>query len=236
MSLLTICQEAAKTAGFNAPSSIIGNSDMTAVRLLAAAQREGKVLSRMPWKVLIKEHTFSTADGTAAYDLPADFRFFINETMWNRTEKDRVLGPESPQEWQYSKSGLVTTKVFDTFRIKADTNEKKLFLDPTPSDIETIAFEYIGDGWCQSSGGAAQTEWQDDTDTGVLDEFLLELGTTWRFMKMYNLPYVEEKMEYEREMMKAFGRDGGKRDLNLARGNRFDPLTTGNLPDSGYGT
>ena len=79
MTLLPMCQQAAKETGFDAPSTIISNTDQTAIKLLAAAQTEGKTLAlgtipssrpgapkggRHDWQVLIKEHTFNTVVST----------------------------------------------------------------------------------------------------------------------------------------------------------------------------
>jgi hypothetical protein len=44
-------------------------------------------------------------------------------------------------------------------------------------------FEYQSTYFCQSSAGADQSAWAADTDVGVLDENLMELGVIWRFKK-----------------------------------------------------
>ena len=42
MTLLSICQDAAKEIGVPSPSTVIGSTDTTNIQLLAAANREGK--------------------------------------------------------------------------------------------------------------------------------------------------------------------------------------------------
>ena len=71
MSLLTICQNAAEEIGLNKPSTIIGNTNATAVRLLRHATRTGAVMAKKNWHELIKTVTFSTADGEPQQALPA---------------------------------------------------------------------------------------------------------------------------------------------------------------------
>ncbi len=64
MSLLTICQLALADLGLPQPTSIIGNSDETAQRALAAAQLAGKSLYKRPrggWVNSIRELDFVTA-------------------------------------------------------------------------------------------------------------------------------------------------------------------------------
>jgi hypothetical protein len=64
MTLLSICQDAANDLALSAPTAIVGNSDETAVRLLAAAQFAGEALARKPqggWVAMIREYDFVTA-------------------------------------------------------------------------------------------------------------------------------------------------------------------------------
>lgn len=63
MTLLSICQDIANDIGLPVPTSIIGNTDETASRLLACAQRAGRWLAKKPqggWVDSIREYTFTT--------------------------------------------------------------------------------------------------------------------------------------------------------------------------------
>ena len=64
MTLLSICTQVANDLALAPPTSIVGNSDETATRLLAQAQAEGEALARKPengWVCMILEHDFTTA-------------------------------------------------------------------------------------------------------------------------------------------------------------------------------
>lgn len=64
MTLLSICSEAASDLAINVPTSIVGNTDETATRLLAAAQLAGQSLARKPqggWVSMMREFDFVTA-------------------------------------------------------------------------------------------------------------------------------------------------------------------------------
>jgi hypothetical protein len=64
MSLLSICTEVANDLALAAPTAIVGNTDETAIRLLAAAQLAGESLARKPengWVAMIAEYDFVTA-------------------------------------------------------------------------------------------------------------------------------------------------------------------------------
>ena len=63
MTLLSICQAVCNISPVAAPDSIVGNSDQTAVLLLALANVAGQQLARRPqggWVNSIREYNFTT--------------------------------------------------------------------------------------------------------------------------------------------------------------------------------
>lgn len=219
MSLLSICQQVAREGAIYVPASIVNNTDDTAIRLLALAQAEGKSLARRcSWAVLQKEHTFATVNGTASYSLPSDFRSMLDATAWNRDQYLEIRGGLSPQEWQQWKSDTtVSSTVRSRFRLKPDSNTLKLFLDPTPTTAEDLVFEYVSDSWCQSSGGTGQSAWAADTDTGVIDEWLMERGIVWRLERALGHDWIPLKADYETEVVRAMSRDSRPPVLDMGR-------------------
>lgn len=240
MTLLSMCQQAAREAGFDAPATIIGNTNTTAVKLLAAAQTEGRVLSlgtmpnrnggaktgRHDWQAITKEYTFNTVISTEAYTLPTDFRRLVDDSCWDRTN-DQPLNLVSPQQWQFLKGSVTaTTSLRKNFRFRQNT----IIIYPTDI-VAAIYFEYVSTQWCRATGaGAYKTAWAVDTDVGVLDEDLMTLGIKWRFMSMLGIPYYEEKQEYEDEVLRAMGDDKGKKKISM-----FAPVYQTNIPETGYG-
>lgn len=208
MSLLTLCQAAARQLNVAVPSSIVGNTaNETAMLLLRLASEEGfSLMRRYPWQVLTAEKTFTTVaadEQTSA--IPDDYDRMIPETMFNRGTRRRVAGPLSPEEWQQTKATLVTY-VNPTFRIRGDA----LLMSPNPPAGETVAYEYVSKHFCKSSGGTTQADWLDDGDLGRLDEGLMALGLVWRFRQVKGLSYAEDLNLYERRVSDAEMRDGVK--------------------------
>lgn len=242
MSLLSVCQEAARAIGFEPPNSIVGNSDATARRLLALAQLTGKSLAKdiSQWPILERENTFATVNGQAEYDLPSDFDYLIRDTVWNRSEYDVVRGPLTSQEWQEYKSGIIGSGVVkQRYRVKraASGMTNKFVLDPTPSAAENMVFEYVSKNWVRDSGSTTSYDsYQNDTDVALLDEYLIQLGVMWRFKQEKGLDYAIQLREYENMVEKAGARNGKAPTLYLGR--RFNPRLLGpwNVPDSGYGS
>lgn len=243
MSLLTICQNIANSIPVSKPTQIVGNNDQTAVLLLSAAQKAGKSISKKRnsnggWLILQKEHTFSTVASQADYTLPSDYERLIQDTLWDRTNFWEMRGPLTPSEWQMYKSSVLGQSVSlrQRFRIRNSTNTKVFSIDPTPAAVYSMVFEYVSDQWCQSSGGTDQSAWAADTDTGILDEYLIELDALWRVLKRMGMSYAEEYNEAEREISKALAADGGSGRISLNSNTGTHLIDAGNVPDTGFGT
>jgi hypothetical protein len=204
MSLLTIVQNASARLGLTRPSTVTTSSDPLAVTLLGLAQEEGKTLARRhSWQVMQSEYTFSTVASTASYALPTGFDRILVDTVFNRTSRRRMMGDLTPAQWQETQASLVTM-VNPAFRIRGNL----FYISPTPSAVETVAYEYISKNWCQSAGGTGQEAWNLDTDTGILDEELMTLGIVWRFRAAKGLDYAESMNSYELQVANAILRDG----------------------------
>jgi hypothetical protein len=106
-----------------------------------------------------------------------------------------------PNFWQQLKSGLATVSINDQFRIRGA--DRQFLITPTPSDTEEMSFEYVSKNYCEDAGGTGQSVWSADTDVGVLDEELFELGIIWRLLNRMGMAYAEEKSEYQRVMATA---------------------------------
>jgi len=93
-----------------------------------------------------------------------------------------------------------------------------------------------------SDGGVTWTYYSDcydkiiaDTDTPLLDEDLLAMGTIWRFMRQNGLPnYQDIRMEYEMERDKRASAYRSARVLNMSK--RGVSALINNFPDTIQGT
>lgn len=234
MNLLSICQDIAQEIGIDTPSSIVNNGEATAQRLLAAAQREGKSLFRRDWTALHMEYEFSTVASQDEYEFPAGFSRLLTDSVWDRTNYRKIRGGLSAQEWQHRKSAITAQNdIHRAYRIKAAAAGARVFvIDPVPSTVDALVFEYASNHWCESEAGVGQSEWLADTDVPRLDETLMGLGVRWRILQRLGLSYLDERDEYDRMVDIDLARDTGPQTLNMGRKRtRFFV----NLPDTGYG-
>lgn len=239
LTLLQMVTQAAAEVGQTAPSFIIGNTDTTAIQMLALAQREGNECGKKAgtwggWPQLRQEYTFSTAVGVPSYSFPADYQWLIPQTGWDRTFKWQLLGPLEAQEWQVLKSGITVAGPRSRWRIIG----QKVFIDPTPTAIDALVFEYYSSNWCQSAASVTQSRWAADTDTYLLTDDLMVMGLKWRFLRSKGLDYGEERSAYDMAVDTELARAGGMRSLPL-NATGLDGLRLINqsqVPDTGFGT
>ena len=171
------------------------------------------------------------AFGQESYSLPADFSYIINDTIWDRGYRWRIVGPATPQEWQILKSGLNPTGPRRRYRMMA----KKIYFDPIPYDSNQLVFEYYSNAFCQSQLGVAQTTWLTDLDTPILQDELFVLGIKWRWRQAQGLDYSQEYASYKEncEMLMANATSG--RSLPLSGAFQDGLLNYNNIPDTGFG-
>lgn len=243
MTLLSIVECASDIIGVPRPSAVITSTDQTVRTMLALLNREGQNLAKLRntwgggWTILEKEHTFTVTDADEDYAFPSDFGELIFDTAWNRTTFFELRGSLSPQEWQISRSGLVASPALRLrYRIKrASGSTREFFLDPIPTATgDTVVYEYLSNAWVSNAAGDTfSTKFAADTDVGLLDENLLEMGLIWRFKAAKGLAFAADLAEYEIERDKLIGNDPGATKLFVAR-RRFR-LPPGNTPETGFG-
>ena len=211
------------------PSTIIGNSDNTAAMLLALVNKAGKQRAKYPWQALQKEYTFNLVNGQAAYSFPSDLGYFENETFWDRTQFWNLRGSLSPQEWQIYKSGIQSSTPRQRFRIKGG----QIYIDPTPTTTDSVVIEYVSKNWV-TDGSSFFNGFTTDTQTSLIDEDLLELDLTWRFLERKGLAYAEARDEADHFAEKLLARDAPKKSINMAgdAAATWPPLPT--VPITGY--
>lgn len=231
---LSIIQDAiARTGMYAAPSAAVGASDQGAALSVNLLNQTGKDLARRhTWQALLKEKTITTtATAEQSGAIPADFDRFVPNSFFNRTQNRPVVGPLTPEKWQWlqaqSASGIV-----HGFRLRGDA----MLIYPTPPTSETWAYEYVSKYWCGGADDTAPTQAAilADDDIFFLDDELLTLGLVWRLLKSKGLDYAEAFRDFEMLLNDRTGNDGGSTviDLGPAWGapTVFDPL----VPDGSW--
>jgi hypothetical protein len=180
----------------------------------------------------------ATASGTTdllwsqvEYDLPSDWKKQIPQTEWDRVNRWPLMGPQSPQDWQSFKSGIVYNGPRERFRIYQNT----IAVNPPPPNGLVFAFEYISSGWVTSAAGVAQTQYLADTDTAVFEDSLLVTGlkVQWKAAKGLDATWDLAEFRQLLDANKSQNKSAPRLSLSPTFGTVL--LTENNLPDSNYG-
>src|SRR5580765_8303352 len=121
---LALAQDAAVEMGLTPPQTIYGGSELIPLQLGALLNLTGQMLvKRKVWRHLFRETVITAVSGQGTYSLPADFARPISQTEWDRVNRWPMIGPESSQQWQWLKSGILSTGPRERFRIVGNNLE-----------------------------------------------------------------------------------------------------------------
>lgn len=214
LTALQLVQAAAGRMAITRPNALFSSTDQQVIQLRNLLNEEGVELTRDPsmaWTALMKEYSFpSSATEVQVGAVPADFAWYLNDTLWNRTQMVKASGPSSPEEWQTMKAIAIVSLPAVVFRFRAGD----LLFYPLQPAGQTCAYEYSTQYWVTGSKAYMDA----DTDTSVLDDETIILGIIWRFLRAKGLDYAEAFRTYELAKQKIIGRDGGKRKVYLGGG------------------
>lgn len=164
------------------------------------------------------------------YAMPSDYDCQIDNTHWDKSKHWQMLGPETPQQWEWLISGYISTGPRVRYRIFGD----KFQIWPALGSAEVLGFEYMSKGWAADSGGTVKNSFTADTDTCIFNDRLMVLGLKNKYfqVKGFGDVYLHD---YEGELSEAKANDAGSATLAMAPMPGNVLITWGNLPDSGYG-
>lgn len=173
------------------------------------------------------------------FNIPNDFKWFLNRTMWDRTNHWELIGPVSPQVDEWQRSGIVSVGPRKRWRQVGIPNQCWRIWPPPTATTDypaTLVFEYVSDYWAQSVSGTAQPYFQADTDTSIVDGQAIVLSVKWRLWQAKGFDWGAYQAEYNDYVSRLAAKDGGSPDLTLGRRRLRDDylITPYNVPDGGW--
>jgi hypothetical protein len=175
--------------------------------------------------------TVSLVFGQVNYPLPSDWSKQIPQTEWDRSNRWPLLGPNSPQDWQSFKSGIVYAGPRLRFRIQGNT----IAINPPPSANLNLAFEYISKSWVLAADGVTyKNKFTADTDTFVFDDSLMTIGLKLRWLQTKGFEYDYAQREFDNLLNLCMGQDKSAPKLSLAPETGSVLLTNRNIKDGNW--
>ena len=166
------------------------------------------------------------------YDLPPDFETITDNTHWDKTKHWQMLGPEDAQQWQWLKSGYISTGPRIRWRILGGQFQ----IWPPYNTQEYLGFEYRSKGWARSSTGTVKNSFTADTDTTVFDDTVLVLATKLKYFQVKSFDTTALMQDYMRYLNVAKANDKGSATLSFAPYPSKVLIGYANIPDTGYGS
>ena len=176
--------------------------------------------------------TQSVVCAQTAYDLPADFETITNRTQWDKSKHWEMLGPEDAQQWQWLKSGYISTGPRVRWRIL----DNQFQIWPVMNTNEYLGWEYRSKGWARSAAGAIKNSFTVDTDTTVYDDRIMVLYTKLKYFQIKNFDTTSLSQDYQRYLSVAKANDKGAPNLSFAPYPSKVLIGYANIPDTGYGS
>ena len=217
------------TAGLDSTYSIVGTSipqdtyvnnvidanSLTSTQLASATSIGGSV-------------TFSKT----IYPLPPDYETITDNTHWDKTKHWQMLGPVDAQQWQWLKSGYISTGPRVRWRILGNTFQ----IWPPYNTQEYLGFEYRSKGWVRNAAGDVLNSFQNDSDTSVLDSTIIALLTKLKYFQIKSFDTTSLQQDYVRYLNVAKANDKGSATLSFAPSPSAVLIGWANIPDTGYGS
>jgi hypothetical protein len=177
--------------------------------------------------------------GQDTYAMPSGFDYLNNQTMWDRTNRWNLQGPDSPQTDQWRRSGIVATGPRRNFRqIGPYANTFRIW--PAPIEIVTplqLVFEYLSINAVAVEGSPTEFAqyFTADTDTCLLDDNALIMGIKWMFWEIKGFgSYAALQNRWVDYVDRLAARDGAAPTLRLNKRKSPILISPANIQDGNY--
>ena len=191
-------------------------------------------------QVTLSQAATATATGVALtfsktkYSLPSDWDRQINRTHFDKSKRWEMLGPETPQQWQWLKSAYISTGPRIRYRIMGNYFQ----IWPLLGTNEYLGFEYVSKYWILGATDTVPTKssFTVDTDTCIFPDRLIVSGLKLMYFQIKGFDTTAFQRDYDEQMNLAKLNDQGAATLSFSP--RVSSVLIGweNIPDSGYGS
>ena len=217
------------TAGLDTTYQVVGNGISNAC-YITSVDSSSQVTVNLP-----STGTYTGATITfekVKYDLPSDYESTVPRTHWDKSKHWEMLGPESPQQWEWLLSGFISTGP----RIRWRLLGKYFQIWPGVSTNELLGYEYRSKGWAESDTGVVKNSFTADTDTCIYPDRLMVLATKLKYFEAKGFDTTAMYRNYIEEFEIVRAQDMSAANLSFAPRPGTVLIGYDNIPDTGYGT
>lgn len=165
------------------------------------------------------------------YSFPADYDRKIDRTDWDKSRHWALQGPNTSQQWQWLKSGYISTGPRVQYRVMGGYFQTW----PPVATADTLGFEYVSRNWARSSAAAAKSSVTADNDTCIFPDRLMTVGLKLKYFEAKGFDTTALYRDYLTQLDIAKANDAGSTTLSMSPRSSSVLIGLDNVPDSGYG-
>ena len=218
----------ASTAGLDTTYQVQGNGIPNATYITSVGATTVNINYQPTATVVNGEVIFQKVK----YDLPVDYYSTVNRTHWDKSKRWEMLGPESPQQWEWLLSGYISTGPRIRWRLLGQYFQ----IWPGMNAGELLGFEYRSKGWAYNASGIVQNSMTADNDTCIYPDRVIVLATKLKYFEAKGFDTTALYRDYLMELEAAIAQDTAAANLSFAPRPGTVLIGYDNIPDSGYGT
>lgn len=231
--ILKIVQQVAGELNLPQPQVVVSSEDQNVIKMLALARAIcDDLLAEHDWQCLQTRQQFTTTDGVNNYAFPTDIERYIDFTMFDSTSRWPLQGSLTPGQWEWLKTGFISSAPFTRFRIWQD----RMYLDPTPSSsAHTISIEYISNNYVlDGSTQLPKSDFTQDSDVCRFDHRVMVYGIKLKWLASINQDTTAALVDYNRALEFSKGSDVPSIRLSLTGCGNSRLLSTANYQDGSW--
>ena len=233
--ILQSVQDACTQLNLQKPTGVYDTLDQNAIFMGSAINLIGPMLQdSFAWQQFRFKFDCIGDNLRAAYDLPAGFSRFIDNTGWSNANRRPVIIINA-QNWAASKSwvsnGFFINPACRIF------NDQLVFFTP-PAVGETISFEYISRNWVIDADNITllKNRCSKNGDTPMHDDRLIMLGLKVKWLENKGMNTSGPQQDFNERFSELTARNQMAQVLSLNGGSGgFRYLNGANMPNTGYG-
>lgn len=165
------------------------------------------------------------------YAFPSDYDRKIDRTDWDKSRHWGLQGPNTSQQWQWLKSGYISTGPRIQYRVMGGFFQTW----PPVASADTLGFEYVSKNWVRSNAGSAKSGVTADNDTSIFPDRLMTVGLKLKYFEAKGFDTTAIYREFLSQLDIAKANDAGSATLSMSPRTSSVLIGMDNVPDSGYG-
>ena len=165
---------------------------------------------------------------------PSDFDSQINRTHWDKSKHWEMLGPSTPQQREWLRSGYISTGP----RIRYWYIGGFFMIWPPLGVEDSLSYEYRSKWWIYATGATSVSKqlFTVDTDTTIWPDALMRAMIRLKYLEAKGMDTTAALRSFNQQRDMAIANDGGSPTLSMNPRPSSVLIGWENIPDSNYGT